>query len=1058
MNTDTRRPPRWLILTGLLIAASPLAIQLAAQGRGGATPTPTLINKPDDPLLQGFRWRSIGPAGQGARIDDFAVDEKNPSTYYIGYAVSGVWKTVNNGTTFEPIFSTYGAASIANLALAPSDSNILYVATGEANNRQTTSYGDGLYKSTNANDAIPTFTKIAFDGVQTLGRIRVHPKDPNIVWMAVGGNLYGPSAERGVFMTTDGGKTWNKTLYVDDNTGATEIVIDPANPMDLWAAMYERRRTAWGFDGGGPGSGLYASVDGGKTWKKLAGNGLPNGTMGRIALDICKTNPNVLYAEIEVAPDKEKPGAPPAATTPAASGQGGRGGGRGGRGGAAAGGAAAGDAAAGAGANGAGAGGQGGGRGQNAGPPDPQASGIWKSIDHGKTWQFLVQMEATNDRPMYFSQIRIDPNDAMIAYKGGVNAQKTIDGGKTWFDIENGRKGHVDNHAIWIDPLNSKHLMYGDDGGLDVSWDAANTFESVRLSGVGLAYHTSAGMGHPYMVCVGLQDNGSWCGPSSTRSTQGIRMWDWMSVGGGDGFQNAIDPANQNIFITESQNAGIQRYDLATGLARSIKPNCPACGGRGGGGGGGGGFGGGGGRGNIIPEPAAGTVVQFNWNAPMLLSPHDPNMLYLGGKELFISHDQGDTWTMTPDLSKKVDLDKREILSVSYAEPVCRPNAPGVACILSKGDGYVANEFGTATEVAESPVISGILWVGMDDGNVQVSKDAGVTWTEVGKNVPGVNHEYYVSGLEASHFDAGTAYLALDGHRHDDLKPYIFKTTDYGATWTSVSGDLPTVGNVNSVREDPVNKNLLFAPTELGFYISLNGGKAWHRFMPNLPMGRMDEVLVHPREHDLILASHGFSVWIMDDISALEAMTPDMSGDATLFKPRDAVQWRNDFGQRTEVPGNKFWEGENAPRGTAIAYWLKSAATDAKITITELESGAVVHTCVADTTNGGLSAGLNRFQWALTDDRAGNGGGGRGNFGGGGGANAAPGAAATPPGPGSCFAPPQTGGRGGGGGGGRGGGGGGLQPGPYKVTLTVNGKETASQTFRVLEDIWLNGK
>jgi hypothetical protein len=306
MSTDTRRPPRWLILIGLLIAASPLAMHLAAQGRGGAAPPRPLIHKPDDPLLQGFRWRSIGPVGQGARIDDFAVDEKNPSTYYIGYAVSGVWKTVNNGTTFEPIFSTYGAASIADLTLAPSDPNVLYVATGEANNRQTTSYGDGMYKSI---DAGTTFTKIGLEGAQSLGRVIVHPKDPNIVWVAVGGHLYGPSPERGVYMTTDGGKTWNKTLSVDENTGATEIVIDPANPLNLWAAMYERRRTAWGFNGGGPGSGLYASVDGGKTWKKQSGNGLPNGTLGRIALDICKTNPNVLYAQIEVALDKESPNA-----------------------------------------------------------------------------------------------------------------------------------------------------------------------------------------------------------------------------------------------------------------------------------------------------------------------------------------------------------------------------------------------------------------------------------------------------------------------------------------------------------------------------------------------------------------------------------------------------------------------------------------------------------------------------------------------------------------------------------------------------------------------------
>jgi hypothetical protein len=417
---------------------------------------------------------------------------------------------------------------------------------------------------------------------------------------------------------------------------------------------------------------------------------------------------------------------------------------------------------------------------------------------------------------------------------------------------------------------------------------------------------------------------------------------------------------------------------------------------------------------------------------------------------------------MTKDMGKNIDTSTRQLLGQPYSLANCgagdtgrgNGSGPGVACILSKNDGYVLNEFGTATEVAESPVIPGILWVGTDDGNVNVSKDGGLSWTEVGKNVPGVNHEYYVSGLEASHYDAGTAYLALDGHRNDDLKPYIFKTTDYGATWTSVSGNLPVVGNVNAIREDPVNKNLLFAPTELGFYISLDGGKAWSKFMPNLPMGRYDEVLVHPREHDLVLSGHGFSVWIMDDITPLEAMASDNSGDAVLFKPRDAVQWKNDLSARTEVPGQKFWQGENAPRGTAIAYMLKSPATDVKVTVTDLETGAVIHTCTADSTNGGLAAGMNRFQWQFTDDRAGAGGGGRG---GGGGGNLAAGAApqpAPPTGPASCFAPQGGGGRGFGGGGGRGGGGGGIQPGPYKVTLTVNGKDAGSQTFKVLEDVW----
>ncbi len=392
---------------------------------------------------------------------------------------------------------------------------------------------------------------------------------------------------------------------------------------------------------------------------------------------------------------------------------------------------------------------------------------------------------------------------------------------------------------------------------------------------------------------------------------------------------------------------------------------------------------------------------------------------------------------------------------MSYGLPVCRANAPGVACILSRHDGYVANEYGTMTEIAESPVLPGILWGGTDDGNINVSKDGGATWTEVGHNLPIADHESYISGLEASWFDAGTAYAAVDRHRNDDLKPYIFKTTDYGATWKSISSNLPAVGNVNSIRQDPVNRNLLFAPTEMGFYISLNDGQSWDRFMPDLPLGRMDEVMVHPREHDLILSAHGYAVWIMDDITALEQMTPDMADNAKLLKPRDAVDWKNDFRQRTEVPGNKFWEGENAPRGTAIAYYLKTAATgDVKVSITDTATGQQVYSCMGDKT-----AGLNRFQWGLTG--AGGAAGGRGGFGGGGaGANAgdvagaAPAAPAAPP---MCNAVAGGGGRGGGGGG-RGGGGGGIQPGVYKVSLSIAGLDIGSQTFKVLEDIWLNEK
>ena len=976
----------------LLLLALPLSTALSQQT--------SMINQPDNPLLRGFRWRSIGPAGQAGRVDDFAVDEKNPSTFYVGFAVGGVWKTVNNGTTFTPIFDTYGASSIADLTLAPSDPNILYVATGEANNRQTTSYGDGLYKST---DAGKTFTNIGFREAQTLGRVIVHPRDPNTVWMAVGGHLYGPNPERGVFMTTDGGKTWSKTLYVDENTGATEIIIDPSNPSNLWAAMYQRQRTAWGFSGGGKGSGLYQSTDGGKTWKKFTGNGLPRGTMGRIALDISRSNPNVIYVQIEVAQDKEERTANVVAAGQAAGGAGGAGGGgRGGRGGA------------------------------GAAPPNPQLSGVWRSNDKGRSWTF---MSNENPRPMYFSQIRIDPNNPEVVYLGGVNPTKSVDGGKTWQGLNN--MGHVDNHAIFIDPNNSRHVMYGNDGSVDVTWDAGATWEALRFSATGLAYHSSADMRHPYWVCTGLQDNGSWCGPSSARNGElrdgGLKDWMWTRAGGGDGFQNQIDPTDFNIFYTESQNAGLIRYNLATGESRSIKPTLG--GGRGGGGGGGGAAGGEGvegapataaGRANII-NPIPNATIQFNWNSPLRLSPHNPSVVYVGGRSLFISRDRGNTWTMSKELGKGVDLNSRQIMGVPYSQPSCSGRGggagPGVACILSKGDGYTQNEFGSMTELAESTLLPGVLWAGTDDGNVQLSKDGGYTWEEVGKNIPGVNHEYYVSGLEASWFDPATAYVALDGHRNDDLKPYVFKTTDYGKTWTSISSNLPPVGNVNSIRQDPVNRNLLYAPTEFGFYVSLDDGAHWNKFMPNLPTARVDEVLVHPREHDLILATHSRAVWIMDDVSALQQLTPQAQGQqSVLFPVRDAVQWKRDQRLVPAAPGDKRWSGENAPRGTAVSYYLKDGGGSATITITDVVTGQPFRVQTAS-----ASAGLNRWQWDLCSTPppqppagGGRGGGGLGN-------------------PSACPEGART-----------------APIGTYRVSVNVGGREVGAQVVKVLEDIWLN--
>jgi len=995
-----------VMAAGIAALAAPFAGDMLAQSIGTQAPPPAgdILNAPTDPRLQGFRWRSVGPTGQGGRIDDLAVNEQDPSTFYIGYAVSGLWKTVNNGTTYEHL-TGLANHSVGDVALAPSNPEIIYVGSGEPNNRQSSSFGDGMYKST---DGGKTWAHIGLKETQSIGRVIVHPKNPDMVWVAAVGHLFGPNPERGVFMTTDGGKSWTKTLYINEDTGATELVMDPSNPNVFFAATYERRRTSWGFVGGGPGSGIHTSTDGGKTWRKVTGGGLPNGTMGRVGMDFSRSNPNVLYAQIEVAEDREPVPVTAGDTPVAAPPQGRQGGAGGGR------------------------------QGGAAATPNPQTSGVWRSADKGKTWTFQSN---ENQRPMYYSQIRVDPTNADTIYVGGVGPRKSLDAGKTWISLPG--MGHVDNHAIWINPRNSKHVMYGNDGGLEVSYDAGMTWDSVRLQAVGLPYHVSVDMRRPYWICTGLQDNGSWCGPSAQRSG-GIYMWNWISVGGGDGFQTQIDPTDPNIFYTESQNGNINRYDLNDGTTQNIRPRLT------GGGRGGGPAGGAGATGNIVGDLPTEQTMQFNWNSPIRISPHNPQTILFAGRHVFVSRDRGNTWTMTQPMGKGIDINQRNILEQSYSMPSCgRGAGPGTKCILSKHDGYVQNEFGTVVELEESPKVPGTMWAGTDDGNLQVSRDYGLTWTEVGKNLPGGTREYHISGIQPSYYDAATAYVSLDGHRNNDHTPYVFKTTDYGKTWASVAGDLPR-GNVNQIRQDPKAKSLLYAPTEYGFFISLNEGQNWMKFAPGLPHGRVDEVLVHPRDNDLVLATHGYSIWIMDDISALQQLANETAAPAAkLFKPRDAVAWKTDRRNMTEVPGQKHWVGENMQRGTAVSWYLNAAATDVLVTITNTATGTAVRTC-----SGTGTVGMNRFQWTLAGNPgAGGGGGGRQ----GGGQAPAAAAPAAPSGPTPCAAPAAGGGRGGFGGG-FGGGGGGIGPGVYKVTLSVAGKEVGSEMFNVIEDTWLNEK
>jgi photosystem II stability/assembly factor-like uncharacterized protein len=887
-----------------------------------AAPAVIPVHKTDDPILKHFTWRSIGPANMGGRIDDIAVVESSPSTFYVGFATGGLWKTTNNGTTFTPVFDEQPVTSIGDIAVAQSDPNVVYVGTGEPNNRQSSSFGAGVFKTT---DAGKTWANVGLKETQSIARVVVHPKDPNTVYVAAIGHLFGPNPERGIYKTIDGGKTWTNTKFIDIDTGFTDLVMDPANANILYAASYQRRRQPWGFNGGGPQSGIWKTTDAAKTWTRLTGNGLPaNPIIGRIGLDVARSKPSTIYASIEVGPS---------------------------------GGTGAGVNDDGTLAEGRGFGGFGGaGRGAAA-PPDPNKSGIWRSDDAGRTWRFLSN---SMDRPMYYSQIRVDPTDPEIAYQGGAPFFKTIDGGKTWRTVQG--LAHSDHHAIWIDPRDHNHLMVGNDGGLDISYDQAENWEFVNsIAAVGQFYKISADMRKPYVVCGGLQDNGSWCGPSGVRSTNGILNSDWFRVGGGDGFYTANDPSDWRIVYSESQDGATQRLDLGRGTTVSIRPRGPA--------GRGGaqlppaaegidpavlaqfGFGPGSATGNVVPPPPAGTSFRFYWNTPFQLSPHNPSTIYLGAERMFKSMDRGNTWVMSGDLTRNVGRNDRPIMGVD-----------GKAAMASKHDGAAA--YSNIVTISESPVVPGIVWAGTNDGNVQVSRDGGLSWKNVVDRVPGVPKETHVSRVEASPFDAGTAYVTFDAHRTDDHKPYVFVTTDFGETWTSIASNLP-MGNVNVITTDNRNRSLLFLGTEYAIYASMDAGKSWKPLMQGMPTVRIDDLIIHPRERDLIAGTHGRSIWILDDVSPLEQMSGTTAeGDAFLFDVRPAVSWVNDIQKQITVGGQKNFRGQNPDPGTAISYWLKGNADAVRISITDI-TGREVRSI-----DGSKTAGLNRVRWNMQGNPA----------------------------------------------------------------------------------------
>jgi hypothetical protein len=936
----------------------------------------TQTQPPSDPL-EALRFRSIGPATMSGRIADIAVYERNPSIYYVGTAHGGVWKTVNNGTTFEPLFQDQGNMSIGDITVSQTNPDVVWIGTGESASRQSVSWGNGVWKST---DGGRTWTNMGLATSYHINRILIHPQNENTIFVAAVGAVFGPGGERGVYKSTDGGKTWRLVLKGDEDTGADDLAMAATNPNIMWASLYQRRRTQCCFNGGGPGSGLHKSTDGGETWTKVT-NGIPAGDLGRIAFDIYRRSADIIYVLIEA------PG----------------GGGRGGAEAAEAGGRAGGGGAAG--------GGRGAGRGGGAPAPGggfPNPTGLYRSDDGGASFR---QVNAVNPRPMYFSQIAVDPDSPDRVYYGGVGMQMSIDGGRN-VETDAAFAIHDDIHAIWINPANSDHILIGGDGGLAVSYDRSRNWQFITNLPLALYYHVSVDHSVPFRVCGGLQDNYNWCGPSRTRFTRGILNSDFYQVQGGDGFVVLIDQRDPRYVYSESQNGNIQRKNALTGEATNIRPSFET----------------------VRPAPGEGALpYRWNWDTPMVFSPHDPTGLIVAANKVFRSNDRGDSWTViSGDLTTNADRNEIPVMGKR-----------GDQITIARNDGI--SFWPTLVSLAESPHTAGIYYTGSDDGVVSMSRDGGKTWQNITKNLPGFPAGAWVSEVVPSKFDAGMVYVAADAHRLNDYKPYVWVSNDFGATFRPTIAGLDNQV-VRTLLEDTKNRDVLYAGTETGLFISLDRAKTWRRLRANLPTVRIDEMVIHPRDNSLVVGTHGRSIWILDHLEPIqEYAAAQAASAATLFSIGPALQWRMMDNQNDEFWGHQTFVGENPPPDAMIQYHLKQPAKSLALRIAD-SAGTVVRTI--DIPASKNAAGIQTMCWDFRVDPiampAGADQGGRGGRGGGG-RGPIPGVPQplTPAGTGPWN--PCTGG-------GAGSPGPWVLPGNYNVSLVVDGQVGGTKPMNVMLD------
>jgi len=756
--------------------------------------------------VSGLKFRSIGPAFTSGRIADFAVNPKNHSEYYVAVASGHIWKTVNNGTTFEPVFDNYGAYAIGCLAMDPKNSNVVWAGTGENNHQRALGYGDGVYKTI---DGGKSWKNMGLKESRQIGMIAIDPRNTDIVFVAAEGSVWGPGGERGLYKTADGGKTWEKVLNISEHTGVNNVIIHPCNPDIMFATSEQRRRHVHTKIGGGPETAVYKSEDGGKNWRKLE-SGIPGVDKGGMGIAISPVDPNIVYAIIEAAMDN---------------------------------------------------------------------SGFYRSTDMGESWE---KMSDHHDAGQYYNEIYCDPVNANKVYSTETVSVFTEDGGKTWQSMGNNDR-HVDDHALWIDPTDTRHFMIGGDGGVYETFDRGATYIHKTNLPVTQFYRVAVDNTEPfYWVYGGTQDNSSFGGPSRNINTDGVSSCEWVTTLGGDGFFQAIEPTNPDIVYSAYQYGNIYRYDKKSGEAINIKP-----------------------------QPRKGEEsYKWNWNTPYMLSPHSPTRLYMGANKIFRSDDRGQSWkVISDDITAKIDRNTWPVMDQFWSIDAV---AKDVSTSL----------YGMAVSIDESKVKENLLFIGTDDGLIQVTEDAGGSWRKC-ESFPGVPANTYVSDILASKFDENIVFASFDNILRDDFKPYLLKSTDKGKSWTSIAGNLPDKGTVHTIQQDFINPDLLFVGTEFGCFFTIDGGKIWTQLKSGIPAVSVKDIAIQERESDLVLATFGRGFYILDDYSPLRKLNKELlDSTAYIFPIKDALmyvqKYRGGYGS-----GSNLYIAENPSYGATFTYYVK---------------------------------------------------------------------------------------------------------------------------------------